>query len=238
MLESIERSEEALSKLASRSDVELGNNIRTILQDDFFWNHLKKLLLILKPINEAIRMSESTSHDLSKVIKQWLSIYTHLVDCERFKQFEADLHEYTSRFHPRMAKQVSDVHRATFYLDPAHHKHQMAPPIQRRVNELIRHHCVDADTAIEEFNSFRSKAGIFYEAECWEYTNDTKSFWKMQVSLRPISIASTKKFPASSIRIFIILIRLRPSTSEYYSEFGSFRTVFLNTESTAHITTE
>jgi hypothetical protein len=149
MLESIERSEEALSKLASRSDVELGNNIRTILQDDFFWNHLKKLLLILKPINEAIRMSESTSHDLSKVIKQWLSINTHLVDCERFKQFEADLHEYNaSRFHPRMAKQVSDVHWATFYLDTAHQKHQMAPPIQRRVNELIGHHCVDADTAI------------------------------------------------------------------------------------------
>jgi hypothetical protein len=174
----------------SRADVELHKLIREILQDDNFGVDLKKLMALLKPIYEAIRMSESTRSDLSKVLKRWTSLHTHLIDCERFRPFEADLQAYNaSRFTPRMGKQVIDVHWTIFYLDPINTHVHMTPVIRKRVNKVIQHYCVDPGMAIEEFASFRAKDGSFYDAACWEYTDDAKRFSRMQVSFA----ASKKK---------------------------------------------
>src|SRR6266850_3141713 len=192
MMESIKRSESALSRLALRADVELPNLIREIIQDDDFWVNLGKLMSLLKLIHEAIQMSESTRSDLSKVLKRWTSINTHLVDCERFKPFETDLQAYNaSRFTLRMEKQVSDFHWTIFYLDPVNSHLHMTPAIQKRVNKVIQQYCANPGMAIEEFASFRAKDGSFYDAACWEYAGDAKQFWRMQVSLTASKRSST-----------------------------------------------
>jgi hypothetical protein len=47
-------------------------------------------------------MSESTASDISKVLKRWLSINRHLVDCQRVKPFEDDLSRFNmTTFHQR-----------------------------------------------------------------------------------------------------------------------------------------
>jgi hypothetical protein len=96
MMQSIKRSEAALSKLATRNDIALSDTLRMTLQDDIFWSHLGKLLSLFKPINEAIRMSESTASDISKVMNRWLSINRHLIDCQRVKPFGDDLSRFNS----------------------------------------------------------------------------------------------------------------------------------------------
>jgi hypothetical protein len=200
MMQSIKRSEAALSKLASRRNIELSDTLRAILQDDLFWSHLGKLISLFKPIDEAIRMSESTKSDVSKVSQRWLSINRHLVDCQRFKPFEDDLCKFNmTTFHQRLDKQVSDIHWAIFYLDPANCNVNMLPALQKRVNNIIRRYCVDPGVALEEFTSFRAKDGAFFEASCWDYTNDPKLFWKMQISPLYQLIAFTKNYIAINI---------------------------------------
>jgi hypothetical protein len=184
MLESIKRSETALTSLAERSDIKIDAEVRATLRDDDFWIHLGKLILLLKPIDEAIRKSEAVGSDLSKVLKRWKSLQSHLVSSERFKPFEHDIRDYnTNKFDQRMEKQVSDMHWVIFYLDPTNQDLWMVPNIQRRVNNFIQQYCdIDASIAIEEFTAFRTKDGSFFEAACWDYTSDAKRFWRMQVS--------------------------------------------------------
>jgi hypothetical protein len=90
MLESIKRSETALTTLAERSDIKIDPEVRATLQNDDFWIHLGKLILLLKPIDEAIWKFEAVGSDLSRVLKRWKSLQSHLVSSERFKEVKID----------------------------------------------------------------------------------------------------------------------------------------------------
>lgn len=204
MMQSLKRSEAALSRFATRSDIAISDSLKETLQDDIFWSHLGKLLSVFKPINEAIRMSESTTSDISKVLNRWLSINRHLIDCQRVKPFEEDLCKFNmTTFHQRLGKQVSDIHWAIFYLNPVNCNLKMPPALQTRVNNVIRQYCLDPQAALEEFTSFRAKDGSFFQASCWEYTDNLVLFWKMQVSaLYQLQVTLTKDYIAISVRSF------------------------------------
>src|ERR1700722_19492776 len=91
-------------------------------------------------------------------------------------------------FHQRLDKQVSDIHWAIFYLSPVNCNVKMPPALQKRVNNVIRQYCPDWRVALEEFASFRAKDGAFFQASCWEHTENPVLFWKMQVRRCLVSI--------------------------------------------------
>ena len=67
--------------------------------------------------------------------------------------------------------------------DPANKDVDLDRNFENQIYKTIRQHCKSGpDEAIRQFCAFRGGDGIFYEATCWDYVNDPKMFWLMQVS--------------------------------------------------------
>ena len=142
---------------------DLKAELRENLRNSDFWNHLKKLIAILKPINEAISMSEDVKSDIGKVINRWRNIEIHLrtyIDSE----FSVEINTFlTSGFPNRINRQFEDIHWAAFYLDPANRDTGLEGMLQERVHQAIRRYCKeDPEEAIRQFSAFRGGDGAFY----------------------------------------------------------------------------
>lgn len=183
MLQSIKRSEAALSKFARREDIDLGATLKAVLEDDLFWIYLGRLIQIIKPLHEAIKMSESVKSDMSKVLQRWLNINRHLLACQPLQPFSEDIEAFSRiTFRQRLEKQLTDMHYIMYYLDPKNCHTNLQPQLQRRVNNVISKYYSDSASAVAEFVAFRTKSGVFFEAPCWDHTADPKLFWRMHVS--------------------------------------------------------
>ncbi|KAE8549030.1 hypothetical protein EYB25_007545 [Talaromyces marneffei] len=188
MLQSIKRSEAALSKLARREDIDLGATLKAVLEDDLFWIYLGRLIQIIKPLHEAIKMSESVKSDMSKVLQRWLNINRHLLACQPLQPFSEDIEAFSRiTFRQRLEKQLTDMHYIMYYLDPKNCHTNLQPQLQRRVNNVISKYCSDSASAVAEFVAFRTKSGVFFEALCWDHTADPKLFWRMHQSVSGVS---------------------------------------------------
>jgi hypothetical protein len=104
---------DALKKFARDNQNECENaEILETLLNILYWNDVDELLNILIPINEAQVMSESSKGNLSQVYERWSKIRDYFITQE---QSTSLLNEYDIR----VAKQISDIHFITFYLNPA-----------------------------------------------------------------------------------------------------------------------
>jgi len=183
MLSSVLRSQYALMMYADEvSDLKI--ELRETLRSSDFWNHLKKLIAILKPIDDAISMSEDVKSNIGKVINRWRLIETHL-QSHINSEFGVEIRTLlTSAFPNRINRQFEDVHWMAFYLDPNNASATLEGRSQERVHEAIRRYCKkDPDEAIRQFSAFRGGDGIFYEASCWKYRGEPKAFWQVQVDI-------------------------------------------------------
>jgi len=190
MLSSVLRSQYALMMFADEAS-DLKVELQETLRNSDFWTNLKKLIAILKPINEAISMSEDVKSDIGKVINRWRNIEIHLrsyMDSE----FSIEINTFlTSGFPSRINRQFEDIHWAAFYLDPANRNTSLEGRLQELVHQAVRRYCKeDPDEAIRQFSAFRGGDGVFYEASCWKYKNEPKAFWQVQVDIQKLSYVS------------------------------------------------
>ena len=189
MLMSLKRSMDALQiygeKTQAKKESSKEAEVLITLKDDAFWMSLTRLILLLKPIDEAIHMSEDSHSDLGKVAIYWKKVETHLINSISCRDFGKDLETFNhTQLQVQMAKQLGDLNWAAFYLHPINCDIDMTPELEAAVHRVIRKYCTaDPNAAIIEFAAFWGKDGSFYRSSCWDYTNNPKEFWQLQVSI-------------------------------------------------------
>lgn len=112
--------------------LEANDVIKALLLDYRFWNNLEDVKKVLQSIHEQQKMSESNRAHLGYVVSRWKRIELHLRgSLSRINYSYADkiraifisdvnakgysTHLWNDRFN----KQVTDIHLAAYYLDPA-----------------------------------------------------------------------------------------------------------------------
>lgn len=80
ILMSVKRSEQALrAYLTSRTELgETARELATVANCHEFWGQLDELVVLIEPMDEAIRMSESSGANLMKVVYRWMSLRAHI----------------------------------------------------------------------------------------------------------------------------------------------------------------
>ncbi|KAJ5103082.1 hypothetical protein N7532_003611 [Penicillium argentinense] len=191
MLMSVKRSEQALrAYFTTHTDLgEAGRELATVANYHKFWGQLNELLVLIEPLDEAIRMSESGGANLMKVVCRWMSLRAHIQQCQEGSSLGKDLAEFIPHdLTPRIDRQLTDLHWAAFYLDPKNHSSKTPITKRDQVIRTIQKYCVSPDNidasaeAIDEFFTFRGRQGSFFKSVCWDFIDNPIRFWRMQVS--------------------------------------------------------
>lgn len=182
---SVLRSKEALRKYAEKvQDVDikkLGNSAHTIIKDVDFWRDLDVLHELLEPIDEQLKMSESSKGHLGQVLQRWIEILKHL------KSKEMDIPELTEFvkedgiFAKRFKRQVIPIHILAYYLRPDNidipmtAEHEM---ICFKFLEKFLPNTQDLHTAWAELQQFRGQIAPFIKSRpCWIFGDKPHLFW-------------------------------------------------------------
>jgi hypothetical protein len=184
LVNSILRSKDALRAYAlepTRSSADLRANAITTLKDPTFWSNLDQLKDVLEPLDNQVRMAESTNAHIGTVLKRWKTVeellktqVNHLPELENF---------ITTHFHPRFKRQVLDIHWVAYYLLPDNVNLPMdAEGVQGIIRFFDRQPFDSKNQPIlADFLSFRAKDGIFAPTgACWSQANDPLRFWQLQ----------------------------------------------------------
>jgi hypothetical protein len=189
LISSLIRSKDALRAYAldtSRNDKDLRNNAVATLRDRSFWTGLDILRDVLEPIDESLRMSESSRAHLGTVMGRWITINLHL---ERQGNHLPELQTFRLEcFGPRFQRQTNDMHWAAHYLMPANVGATMDQVAQRRVFQFFNSQLNDNNKAAirSDFISFRTKSGLFGPTmDCWDHCDDALLFWQIQATFVP-----------------------------------------------------
>jgi hypothetical protein len=94
------------------------NTLRPLILDQDFWKDLSELAIILKPIHEAQKMSESNNASLAKVVPRWLQLEQDLKDLSQIYLYLKPVLASGSIFNTRFNTQTEPIHWAAFLLDP------------------------------------------------------------------------------------------------------------------------
>jgi Protein of unknown function (DUF 659) len=93
MLQSLERTKEALREFAFRHDVDIKFKDKVIQHQ--WWAYNTDLLAILEPIHKLQKMSEANKANIGYVYPRWLQIELHLINIANSPNlFAADIREY------------------------------------------------------------------------------------------------------------------------------------------------
>ena len=105
------RSKDALRAYAyepTHSSTDLRGNAIPTLKDPMFWSNLDQLKDVLEPLDNQVRMAESTDAHIGTVMKRWKTVEdllksqaNHLPKLENF---------IMTHFQPRFKRQVLGVH--------------------------------------------------------------------------------------------------------------------------------
>jgi len=77
LLDGLYRSKAAIQRYAIRFK-DMPNDILDIILSSEFWSNLEALRIILKPLDDALRMSESNRSTLAHIVPRWNTIVEHL----------------------------------------------------------------------------------------------------------------------------------------------------------------
>jgi hypothetical protein len=100
-------------------------SIESFINDRSFWDKLKGLQSLLKPIYEAQKMSESTHSTLDKVYPRWVQIQSHLNMLSQLglnpwvHEVAAYMRRGASGWIERTEKQIVPVYIVAYILNPA-----------------------------------------------------------------------------------------------------------------------
>jgi hypothetical protein len=94
------------------------NTLRLIILDSEFWNKLEEVAVIIKPIHDAQKMSESNSATLAHVVPWWLKLEQKLKAYTEVYLYLKPILAPSGVFNERLNKQTQPIYWATFLLDP------------------------------------------------------------------------------------------------------------------------
>ena len=111
-----------------------------MLVDRAFWNDLEDVEMILRPLNEAQRESESDGAHIGFVISRWMKMkdtLERLYKAGKFRQLASIIGPAGELFQ-RFERQTSDIHWAAYCLDPTNASPHLEPAVQLRVTNFLK----------------------------------------------------------------------------------------------------
>ncbi|KAJ5142933.1 uncharacterized protein N7515_001720 [Penicillium bovifimosum] len=166
MLKSVQRSELALRAYFARLPEPDGSTreLQAAVNSYDFWGQLLDLVVLLRPVDEAIRESESGGASLLQVVNLWMSLRDELQTLLVGISFSMELAGFIpDGMTARIDRQLTNLHWTAYYLHPANHSIEMPSTKADQVTETIRKYCVDPDNidasteAVDEFFAFRAR---------------------------------------------------------------------------------
>ena len=147
---------------------EAAQYVRSLIDDDLFWEENLNFLLFVMPILRLIRLSELDGEVIGK-------IYPRVQDC--LQHFEDQIHllpeygqENLDTFREESPKWTTDVHKAAYCLDPEFWDvdHEGIPGLMTSFRACIQkvfHRSIDIDATIlkvqEQYRQYNSKLGEY-----------------------------------------------------------------------------
>lgn len=159
------------------------DEVKEVIRSLSFWNEIDQLLRILKPIHDHIEASEAVSAHAGDHLQRWFDTSRHLNTFRQGSTFGCDIASYLNlKFQDRMHRQVQDTQWAAYFLNPTTIHEQIPAPLQRKIFEVIQRYCKMPQEAIVQFAQYRAAAGEFFQSYSWNYKDEPKYFWLIQVS--------------------------------------------------------
>jgi hypothetical protein len=157
-----------------------------IIADQNFWIRLENLLMILKPLHEAQKMSESGKSFISLVGGRWLQAQEEMRAVRHiYEPFAEEVNHYlNTTFQARMNLQLTSLHWLAHFLLPENYDKPI-DPWEMGFIRLFEHYipnAAEAAKAVDSFYQFRLRTGPFIAAAAWSYKDDYYRFWLRQVS--------------------------------------------------------
>jgi len=184
LIHSVLRSKEALRKYAEKvqdADVKkLGSNVYAIIKDADFWRDLDILRELLEPIDEQLKMSESSKGHLGQVLQRWVEILKHLkckeTDIPELVEFVKEDGTFAKRF----KRQVVPIHIIAYYLRPDNVNVPMTTEheiICFKFLEKFLPNTQDLHVAWAELQQFRGQIVPFIKSRpCWIFDDKPHLF--------------------------------------------------------------
>ena len=195
LISSLLRSKDALRRYAEVHKVkDLGHDAFEYICDNAFWAELEILHEILKPIDEKLKMSESSKSHLGHVMNRWNDIVDHLHRkamaipelIDFLEQSDDDITGTKGAFHRRYNRQVTTIHTVAYFLMPENRQVQIPVVYERPIYNFFRQYTnsqTEYETICEEFQAFRSQQAPFESIHvCWDHIQKPKVFWSHQGS--------------------------------------------------------
>jgi hypothetical protein len=186
MLKSLEDSSYALKVFAEDSRVDFADGI-AIIRQNVFWDKLRELLQLLRPIHEVQRASESNRATLAFVFERWLTIQSHLSTFaqvgEHFGPLVKEFVELgVGTWRQRLERQMSPLHLTAFFLQPKNYDAALLESKEREILTLFKSILPDKDykMAVKQFYAFRERTAEFnLSRPIWDFTDEPLLFWQM-----------------------------------------------------------
>jgi hypothetical protein len=160
------------------------------IRDGTFWQQLRALVAIFRPIADAIQQSQDPSSHLGLVFKRWLDIrakVTQAIQKNVYNAYDEDV--LWGLFDARQQRQLRDVHYLSFLLMPqaqfraielnddqtelamnALRRLLPPPPPDMTADEQM-------ERAWSELTRFRRKSEPFAKSQYWVLSQDAVAFW-------------------------------------------------------------
>ena len=165
LVNSLIKSKDALQYYSVRhAKEELAFNAQEFLVDSTFWSNLDGLRALLKPIDDAIKASESNKSDLAKVIPHWAEIFAHFE--RQSPLLQSALDDFLSpqggkhTFQLRYRRQVKPIHIVAHFLIPSNYNLPLDPTSESNIYSFFNEKAVsvaEATALQREFRAFRSQ---------------------------------------------------------------------------------
>ncbi|XP_018376446.1 PREDICTED: uncharacterized protein LOC108769755 [Trachymyrmex cornetzi] len=223
---SLQCNKSALKKTVIEEDLDIPQNIKTLILNDDFWMEIKYALNILKPIADALTSLESDSALLSDVPYHFEKIKTQISEAldslDKSNLSEIDKRKVLRAIKHRENFSCQSVHKTAYLLDPRYKDKNLSnsdmPSVVRVINELCTHLKLDKGKVLANLAEYRSgngiwssNSGIFGAAE---YTTPV-AWWQGLCAGQPIAT------------IAIRLLNIPPSSAaceRVWSAFGGIHT--------------
>lgn len=214
LIRSLLNTKDALRQYVLRYEShDIGEDIHESIISRQFWTELEALCDLLKPIDEALKMSESGKGHLGYVLERWKNIYAHLLSMQ--KEFPG-LDEFLringgpGTFANRYNRQVKPIHIAAFYLMPSivanrDPDKEMDKGHKTQILAFIEEYAPSpemADIMQDEFLYYINQEGKFESTDgCWKRMDKPLSFWLMKRDETELAKLALRIFktPANSV---------------------------------------
>lgn len=200
LAQSVLNSKDALREYATKyQPSDLPYDAFSFIESTPFWQQLENLREILKPLDEAVRMSESDHAGLETVLPRWDSILQHLaLHAKNIPELTTFL-EPNHGFSERYKRQVDPIHIVAFYLTPNNRELNMTSTYRSQLFQFFNDYSRSNEEAKglrEEYCYYVTQHSPFDAFDpCWEHVNEPTVFWLL-------ASIFTKYLGKFAIRIF------------------------------------